>query len=137
MQGGKVCHTRKVQSQLIFLVTGMGTGRAGVGVVHIEAMVVSQEWEDLVTIVGQDMWLWEPLEKVCSLLFEVQYTESFEYISECRNGAEHLLKMPLCLTPRPHSSPQPLRSYKVDLADTQSRSSLTPSPPPNIGPTAH
>jgi hypothetical protein len=35
-------------------------------VVHIQAMVVSQGWEDLVTIVGQDMRLWEPPEKVCT-----------------------------------------------------------------------
>lgn len=33
-------------------------------VVHIQAMVVSQGWEDVVTIVGQDMRLWQPPELV-------------------------------------------------------------------------
>lgn len=33
-------------------------------VVHIQAMVVAQGWEEVVTIVGQDMRLWEPPEKV-------------------------------------------------------------------------
>lgn len=33
-------------------------------VVHIQAMVVAQGWQDVVTIVGQDMRLWEPAEKV-------------------------------------------------------------------------
>lgn len=33
-------------------------------VVHIQAMVAAQGWHDTVTVIAQDMRLWEPTEKV-------------------------------------------------------------------------
>jgi len=33
-------------------------------VVHIQAMVVAEGWQEVVTIVGQDMRLWQPPEMV-------------------------------------------------------------------------